>query len=242
MNYISKLSFAGLLIASSSLFAVEPAMGWYGGLFVGPSMLSGSDVTITSPLAPFLVYNPSIEYSILVNGGGQVGYRCNKFRFEGELLYDINNISKITGFIPLGGSGINLSSNNIKGETWILGGLFNAYYEFYDIDYSETRWVPYVGLGIGYAQINSTLDYQFVSSPLPLNPSYQVNSISNAPIGQGILGASYFFSDISSIGVDLRYFTTGLNIKNNINTEFNSRVSGFSLNLVFNYTFGQSNY
>lgn len=246
MNNIYKVSFAGLFLASSSLFAVEPALGWYGGLFVGPSFASGTDVTISriTPADPFFVFRPSISYNILVNLGAQVGYRCNKLRYEVELLYDVNTISKISR-VPPDLDGVTISDTNVKGQTWALGGLFNAYYEFYDLDYSETRWVPYVGLGIGYAQVNSSLDYQLAATPIIpglTGATLQVNTVENTPIGQGIIGASYFMSDTSSIATDFRYYTSKLNIKNTHHTNFNSRVSGFSLNFVFNYTFDQTNY
>ncbi len=238
MNYISKISFAGLLLASSSLFAVEPAIGWYGGLFVGPSLTPSRDVTVIIPSPYTSIVTPSLSYGLLVNGGGQLGYRCNKFRFEGELLYNINNINKITEEAIIGPYTIS-TSENLSGETWLIGGLFNVYYEFYDIDNSATRWVPYLGLGVGYAQINSSLNYTLNG----IHANYRISQISNEPIAQGILGINYFLSDMTSLGTDFRYYTTSItNNDSNGSNNFNSRYSAYSMNLVFNYTFDQTSY
>jgi opacity protein-like surface antigen len=243
MNYISKISFAGLLLAgaSANVFAVEPAIGWYAGLFVGPSFVPSTSVTITRP--GFGTFHPTINYNVGVNGGGQLGYRCNKFRFEVELLGDLNSVSNITRSIAINGSTTISTSKNRKikkGQLQMLGGLFNAFYEFYDIDYSETRWIPYIGLGIGYAQIEHSIDYNFASAP---NIQFRTSLTSNAPVGQVIGGINYFFSDYTSFGTDLRYVSSNITNKStNGRNNFNSRTSVFSWNFVLNYTFDQTNY
>lgn len=284
MNFFSKLSVVGLIMASSTAFAVEPAMGWYAGLFAGPSYAPETDFRFTQNAAaiPFNVgttpYNlvvrtpasgASITYGVFVNGGLQLGYRCNKFRYEGELLVDSNSISKLrynslivselyTGNFPsipytlvetdISNPNFTLTNKTarndffIRGNTTLTGAFFNAYYEFYDQDYSYTRIVPYVGLGIGYASINNMLSLYY--NTYLYNPTTggfysrdillaRTSNSTSTPMGQGIIGLNYFFSDTMSIGTDFRYIST-----NKIKS-IDSKYQTYTWNFLINYTFDQ---
>lgn len=242
----TKSSLIGFMLASSSVFAVEPAMGWYAGFMLGASY---------SPSQDFIIYNSpffqgphvaDVSYNILGNFGGQFGYRCNKFRYEAELVYNRNKVKDIT----INGLTLNKDpttvtfpgGNNrgrIKGNTSMAAAFFNAYYEFYDEDYAETSFVPYVGLGIGYANVKNNLTFEtWIEHQVNPNHTHYRNSVSgSAPIGQAILGINYFFSDNVSLGTDFRY------MKSKSINAFDSSVSIGTWNiLVMNFSFDQPAY
>lgn len=235
MNFFSKAGITGLMFVSTAVFAVEPAEGWYAGFMLGPSYAPNIDrnISISNPFITTTLPG-SISYNILGNIGAQLGFRCNKFRYEGELNYNYNTFDKL----KLGGFELttdrNLIGLNMKGHTDVSSALFNAYYEFYDEEYSATKFVPYVGLGIGYAHVSSNLSLYY--NGIELNRAERSRS-ANAPVAQGILGISYFFTDTISLGTDLRYLST-----NNIKTFNDSRVSFASWNLVMNFSFDKPAY
>ena len=234
MKFLSKLGITSLMLASSSLMAAEPAMGWYAGFMLGPSIASSNDITIQNPPF-FLGFSPivaDISYSVLGNFGAQLGYRCNKFRYEGELLFNRNNLKDITV------NGVTLNNNSgvdVNGNTTTGAAFFNAYYEFYDEDNPDTAFVPYFGLGIGYAHVKNSITF---TTPGLLNTGIKfTNSASgNAAIGQAILGFSYFFNDNVSLGSDLRY------MKSQTINDFNSSISVGSWNFLMNFSFDQPAY
>jgi opacity protein-like surface antigen len=235
MNFFSKGSIAGLVLASGVVFAAEPAEGWYAGFFAGPSYAPSVNFNINNPFSTNPLWG-KLTYDVLANGGGQVGYRCYKFRYEGELVFNTNNFDSLSINNFTIGNNQGARGLSIKGSTSLLAGLFNAYYEFYDEDYSETKFVPYVGLGIGYAYVRNKLDFYY-NSP-QFNRVFLLNSNNNsesssAAIGQGILGLSYFFNDNVSLGTDLRYMSTRKI------TRFDSRVEAVTWNFLMNFSFDQ---
>lgn len=230
MKFLSKLGITSLMLASSSLMAAEPAMGWYAGFMLGPSIASSNDITIYNPPPSlgFFPFTGNLSYNVLGNFGAQLGYRCNKFRYEGELVFNRNNLKEFTV------NGITLDSNSedrIKGNTTTGAALFNAFYEFYDEDNPDTAFVPYIGLGIGYAHVKNSLTFTRRSGL-----EYKNDASGNAAVGQAILGFSYFFSDNVSLGTDLRY------LKSQTINDFNSSISVGSWNFLMNFSFDQPAY
>lgn len=243
MNFFSKCSIAGLMLASSGAFAAEPAMGWYAGIFAGPSIAPSRKFDIYTPFISPIPLLGKLSYGVNADGGGQIGYRCSNFRFEGELVFNTNHFRQLT----LNGFTITNNQNrpglSIKGSTSFMAGLFNAYYEFYDEDYSETQFVPYIGLGIGYVHIRNTLNFYYYNPLYYINRAVLINQNRNsisadAAIGQAIIGVNYFFNDYLSLGTDLRYMRTG-----NIGTlgpritQNASRVQAGTWNVLLNYSF-----
>ncbi|MDP1604815.1 MAG: outer membrane beta-barrel protein [Legionella sp.] len=246
MNFLSKCGIAGLMFASSGVFAAEPAMGWYAGIFAGPSFAPSRKFDIYSPFFTTTPLLGKLSYGVLANGGGQLGYRCNKFRFEGELVYNANNFDELTV------NGFTITNNqerpglSIRGKTSFTAGLFNAYYEFYDEDYSETQFVPYIGLGVGYAHIRNTLDFYYYSPYYYINRAVLINrnrnsESTNSAIGQAIIGINYFFNDSISLGTDFRYMSTGSigTLDSRITSRNTSRVQVGTWNFLLNFSFDQ---
>ncbi|MBX9692712.1 MAG: complex I NDUFA12 subunit family protein, partial [Cyanobacteria bacterium] len=150
-----------------------------------------------------------------------------------ELYFSQNDYNRITL------NGFNIRENrrfpalSMHGSTSLVAGLFNVYYEFYDEDYSDTRWVPYVGLGLGYGSVRNELKFYY--NAFLLNQGRNTNSVST-PVGQAILGINYFFTENLSLGTDARYIGT-----KKIDT-FDSTFSSANLNLLLNYSFDQPAY
>lgn len=239
MKRLSKLVAASLLLASSTAFAVEPAEGWYAGFMAGASYAPSTNYTFYPPFSP--TFTPFIttpvvtklSYHVLANGAGQVGFRCNKFRYEGELVFNTNNYNKLN----IGGLTIDdkpgIFGLKMEGNTSMVAGIFNVFYEFYDEDYSATKWVPYIGAGLGYAYVRNKLDFYLDGVRLNLPDNSRSNS---APIGQAIAGISYFFNDNISLGTDLRYMGT-----RKFGT-YDARVTVATWNLLMNFSFDQPAY
>jgi hypothetical protein len=201
-----------------------------------------------------------INYGIGGNLGIQGGTRICNFRFEGELLFNYSPISSIRSnafvrhpfFPPFRGDFFDLdikrhvtpeSPFRMSGYTFFGAGLFNVYYDFFDED-CDPSFIPYVGVGVGYAYVRSSVTLEvpnflhnefFPPSPLPVlvdtRFSQTVARNSSAPIGQAIVGISYYFCDANAVSLDYRYLTT------NTISGFNSRLQAHTINLSFNYWF-----
>jgi opacity protein-like surface antigen len=194
------------------------------------SLLTGNDV--------------SLKHSIGGNFAGQVGFRICNFRIEGELLLNYAPLSELTV------DGLTLRKKRgllrAKGQTIMGAGLLNAYYDFYDEE-DDPTWVPYIGLGIGYSAMQSKADITSVN-PASLCPNlftpfacvpqsafgFTVSSNNSSPVGQGILGISYYTSDNLAVGLDYRYLTTKKI------SDLGGRLSISSLNLNVNYWFSDN--
>ncbi|STX28665.1 opacity protein-like surface antigen [Legionella beliardensis] len=239
MNLIMRLSIASTMLASSAIYAAEPDDGWYAGFMIGGSYLNNIDVNIsTLPLLTIttttLPSNLTTEFTYKVgfNGGFQAGYRwCENYRFEGQLYINYNKLEKVQ--FPIIGpirSHQNPLGLSVSGNTGMLAGFFNAYYDFYTPG-SATNVVPYAGIGIGYSYLRTKFNlYQFGN--VITGTDFQEST--TAPVGQGILGISYFFDDTISFGADFRYLTT-----NKISDLNGGRVALGSLNLFMNFGFDQ---
>ncbi|KTD06850.1 outer membrane protein [Legionella jamestowniensis] len=247
---------AGLVMASNCAFSATPSEGWYAGLMGTLSYTPSLDFTLSTSSfnalnsALIFIGNPpllspagEIDYSVGGGGGGQLGYRYCGFRFEGQLLFNYSPYDTL----KVGGYSIGKNQNtalpfpfsalSMSGSTSLGAALFNVYYDFYSDDWDDISWVPYVGLGIGYGYIQNKLELDFNTTPGLANPvivKVDFKENTSTPVGQAIIGISYLFNDNFSMGLDYRYVTT-----KEING-FNERYSLHTLNLNFNYWFGEN--
>ncbi|MBA2711905.1 MAG: hypothetical protein H0U57_15110 [Tatlockia sp.] len=186
----------------------------------------------------------SLNSSFGGNFAGQVGFRICNFRIEGELLFNYAPLSslKIDGLEVRKKRGL----LRAKGHTILGAALLNGYYDFYDED-NDPTWVPYLGIGIGLASISSKADITSVNprnlcpnlfTPFACVPqsafSLTLNSSHSSPVGQGIVGISYYTSDTFAVGLDFRHITTR-SIK-----DLGGRYSINSFNLNLNYWFNET--
>lgn len=185
-------------------------------------------------------FNPTLELSNLTSGtinyrvggnfSGHLGYRICNFRAEGELLFNYSPLSNV----KVAGATISrhVSFTNpvrLGGQSVMGAGFINGYYDFYDEEMDPT-WVPYVGLGVGYSYLRNTVTF---TVPYLFSHVFSVSAKNNesSPVGQVILGISYYTSDDLSIGLDYRYITT------KSLSDIHSRLQTHTLNLNFNYFF-----
>lgn len=231
MKALRKASLLAFLLANTTLFAYEPSMGLYAGLILGLSTTPNQSITFTKTgLGSF---TGTMAYNVLMNGGAQVGTRCNKFRFEAEGVYNTNSVHSVHGdgltvSIKKVRSGISTGAKS-RGNTAFIAGLGNLYLELYNEDDPDTKWVPYIGIGGGVASITNTFNI-YTHEGVLVSGSTR-GKTKSSPIGQAMGGFSYFFSDNLSIGSDLRYMNTK-NIK-----EFHSRLVVVTWNVILNYSF-----
>lgn len=140
--------------------------------------------------------NQKTTYDASWAGAGALGYAYSTgFRSELELAYLNNDINNIAGVTTPGGSA----------ESWVL--TVNALYDFM----RESRFNPYVGIGIGGASVD-----------------YSVQTIGGANLSdddlslaiKGIAGASYKLTDALSLFANYEYTNiASLNYTNAVGTD-----------------------
>lgn len=221
---------AACLAISSTAMAFEPVQGWYGGIIGELSRPSTLNFTTTVP--PITTATGKLSYRIGGGAGVLLGYRMEPWRFEGEILFNYNNYSKLTlGNLELKRYNSSTSSTtpySMKGKTYMIAGMLNAFYDLYQVQASQdSQIIPYIGLGIGFAQIHNKLEIYNYGTLLgtALSTSNSEGAV------QVILGAQYFADDFTSVGLDYRYLTTKK--VGNTNQRFNINSLNLSLNFAF---------
>lgn len=248
MKKVIQLGILSNLLINSAAFALNnPIQGFYAGIMAGISHGPASDQVVFEERVSRTNtqrFTGKVTYSSVGGGGGAVlGWKFSHVRLEGELLY--NRIS--TGPLLVDPGGCTLQSPNVfsptgvctpgtgdpgtydrfrlrglaySGSSAVTYGLFNVYFDFFSPESYQT--VPYVGIGIGKAQIRNFND--FINTNIGSSPStYPDGTVNpNASEGlshghtvtvtttavQGILGVSYYMDDFTWAGMDLRYTTT----------------------------------
>ena len=215
----------------SQAFALNPEPGLYGGVILGGTFAKKTTTNITNPITNNNVVS-TLDYSGFGNFGGQIGYRINDFRVELEGLYNHAPYDKIT-FTTANETFI-LKSKQIantltmKGNTDLITGMVNAYFDFFPFVGSQSNFVPYIGGGAGYANVRNKIKlYQGKNVISGSNVSENKGTF----IAQAIAGASYFLDDFTTISVDYRFLSTGRV------SPFNNRTQINSINLLFNGAF-----
>jgi opacity protein-like surface antigen len=248
VRFTLKLWMATAIFANTASYALDPAQGFYGGLFLGGSYSQPVKFDFTHPLTSAIPITGQLKYSVYGNAGGEIGYRMNLCRAEVELLYNHSpyhsiSINNQTFTSQKSGDGF-----RYKGQTNTGALMINAFYDLY-FTAEEYNFVPYLGLGIGYANVQNSINFYCdnkkvgnniaVVAPdgtctLVHNPHARKvdNSTSHGGgAAQAILGVNYFMDDFITFGLDIRQFAT----KNT--PPFNSRTQFTSLNLSFNGAF-----
>lgn len=198
------------------------------------------------PLTP----NGEIKYQFGGGLGGQLGYRYCGFRFEGELLWDYNTYKNITvGGVSFGKNQQTVTTQfatgtvttitnpySMSGHVQLGAGFLNVLYDIYNHESQDITWMPYVGVGIGFANIKNN----WVININQLNPNtgvfgffpvLDVNASETTPVGQAIVGLDYQLDDYFSVGMDYRYIISK-QLKN-----LDDRFAFHTLNFNFNYWF-----
>ena len=242
-----------VLLLSQVASALNPIPTWYGGFIVGGSKPPNIHLNVISPLN-LLSGQSELSYSVLGNIGGQLGYRANQFRVEGEFFYNNNPYKHLhIGGIDIPNAGapattvqqLSIASKTVtnpftfSGYTNTYALMFNGFYDFYIPNYTE-KWVPHVGLGLGYEAVKNYFVFfnndsnGLTSTSTSKGYRQSVNNLA----GQAIVGLSYFLTDHTSFAFDYRYLSSTR--KNSVASAFNnvqSRPQLYSVNFVFNSAF-----
>ncbi len=115
---------------------VYSAEGLYVSGNIGFAMASDSDITDST--VPGVTVNTEFDTGLAF--GAALGYDFNRFRAEGEISYQKNDIDKI------GSPGVILDAT---GDAKALSFLINGYYDFIN----SSAFTPYISAGIGFAQV-----------------------------------------------------------------------------------------
>jgi opacity protein-like surface antigen len=170
------------IFLSSSAYSSE---GLYVSGNIGFAMLSDSDLTDST--MPGLTL--TTEYDTGWALGGALGYDFNRFRVEGEISYQTNDVDKISVLgIPFSASG-DVSS---------LAFLINGYFDFVN----DSAFTPYISAGLGYAKIEFN-DLNVSGSGL--SGASDDDSVFAYQVG---LGVGYAVTEKFTIDVKYRYFAT----------------------------------
>jgi hypothetical protein len=228
MRYALKLSIV-IMLLSSTLYAANPRSGWYAGIFFGGSYSTDIDYLFIRPNGTGVTNLGNMSYSFMGGGGGQIGYKWFPARVELEVLYNYAPYETLTSGPATYTSPDSSTGLRFKGNTSLLAGFINAYYDFYTQG-CNSNWAPYIGAGFGYAYMWNTLEWYRNNTEFF---SANIEQTQSVPVAQGIVGAAYFIDDYTSFALDYRYVTTGpVNLFNN--EQFVAHTLNFTFNGSFN--------
>jgi opacity protein-like surface antigen len=213
---VSLLSVSALLLSSSAALATDLSWqnwddgNWYvsgmaGATFLNDQDSSGSGLNFTT--------HPDTGYNI----SGALGrYVTNNIRVEGEIGYRRAEMGLVTNGPTLQGGG----------NSHATSFMANAYYEFP----LGRGWKPYVGGGIGFADVS--LDHVTQSGSKLVDDSDVVFAY------QGGGGIGYEIDPRNTIFVDYRYFgTADPSFRANNGTQVTSEFGSQNLSLGWRYKF-----
>jgi opacity protein-like surface antigen len=164
---------------------VYSAEGLYVSGNFGFAMASDSDLTDST--VPGVTVNTEFDTGPAL--GAALGYDFNRFRVEGEISYQKNDVDKI------GALGVFFDAT---GDATAISFLINGYFDFVN----SSAFTPYISAGLGYAQVEFN-DLSISGSGFP--GSSDDDSVFAYQIG---IGVGYALSEKVTIDVKYRYFGT----------------------------------
>jgi outer membrane protein W len=202
MKHVFKTGIISMML-SSCLFAANPRPGWYGGIFLGGTYSTKDDYIFIHPWNKN-TYLGEMEFSGMGNIGAQVGYKWFPLRLELEFDYNYTPYQTLTSGAYTYRSPKTSTGLRLKGNTSTAALFFNSYYDFYSAG-SNSDWSPYIGVGVGYANLWSGLKWYYNEVE---RPGTHIKNTVSTPATQGIIGVSYFLDDYTAFSLDYRYMTT----------------------------------
>ncbi len=230
------LGLTTLLLINQTTHAVNPPSGWYGGLILGASYAPTINYNYAGSLSGF-PRDIKLKYSVFGDVALSAGYRMERYRVEGELLFNGNTYKELQfgNFKIQSTSGESSTTSpagmvqglKMKGQTYTGALMINGFYDFFTPG-APTYWVPYVGAGVGYAYVSNGIKFYLNNLEIP---GSDLATHANTPAIQGIVGINYFLDDFFAFGLDARYFTT------KAIQPFNARAQIASINLSVSGSF-----
>jgi outer membrane protein OmpA-like peptidoglycan-associated protein len=176
MRIVTGILAAGLVAGLSSAALAD---GWYAGAETGLNLAPSEKYKDFKNGTSEVKVSHDAGFGLLANAG----YAFGQFRAEGEFGWRYNGVDKVNG---VSGSG------DVQAYDLMLNG-------YYDIK-TGTAWTPYLGLGIGAADI--------VNNSVRNSSGSLTNDSDIVFAYQGIAGVSYALNDHLSLNADYRYFRT----------------------------------
>lgn len=204
-SFVATASLA--TIATPAIAEEKDGKGWYGTAGVGflsPNDPAGDEcVTI---LGSKVCADYDYKFDDAFSGEVGVGYDFGKFRVEATYTRSNTSLNKVKADVSVDGiKYVTLSSKVDDGDANLNSFLINGYIDFE----TDSKFVPYVGGGIGYTKIN------FSSYTVKVD-GYTVKSGegSDSAFGyQAKAGVSYLASEkVDIFGEAIFSGTTGFNI------------------------------
>ena len=196
-----------------TLFLAAPvysAEGLYVSGYFGFAMASDSDLTDST--VPGVTVNTEFDTGPAL--GAALGYDFNKFRVEGEISYQKNDVSQI------GSQGVLL---NNTGKVTAFSFLINGYYDFIN----KSAFTPYISAGLGFAQVEfNDLDI----SGLGFSGSNDEDTVFAYQVG---IGLGYAVTEKITIDVRYRYIGTEDSEYDTTKAEFASNNLLFGVRVSF---------
>jgi len=200
----------GCVLAFFFSAPVYSAEGLYVSGNLGFAMLSDSDLTDST--VPGITVNTEFDTGLALCAA--LGYDFNRFRVEGEISYQENDVDKI------GAPGVFLDAT---GESVALSFLINGYYDFIN----NSAFTPYISVGLGFAQVEfNDLDI----SGLGFSGSNDEDTVFAYQLG---IGVGYAVTEKVTIDVKYRYFCTEDSEYDTTKAEFASNNFLFGMRINF---------
>ena len=175
---------AGIL--SQATFAAAPIDGPYSQLFGGYAYVP-NNIEVTK----WGLTRANSNQLAGFDAGGNLGFKSNLMRYEGEFTYIKANSNKFTIN--------NIAQTGVSGYNQVLLGLANVYYDWPTL---STTLQPFLGAGIGYAWVQAKLDS---SGPFGMTNFNASNSVFAY---QATGGLTYNFADNYAFSLGYRYIAT----------------------------------
>ncbi|NOX83753.1 MAG: OmpA family protein [Alphaproteobacteria bacterium] len=194
------------LLAAAASLAIAPAAsaeGLYGAIGAGLSYMGyENDISNDAPggSGPF-AFDSSSDYDKGIGIYAAVGYGWdNGFRTEFEFSFRESDLDQIDP--TLGFSGF--PSGSISGSTKTYGFMANVLYDFNGVSDVLT---PYVGIGVGAANIDNTITGSVAAGGAP-TPALSIAYGDSRTVlaGQAIAGAAIGLADGLTLDISYRYF------------------------------------
>jgi len=192
---------------STSVYSAE-------GLYVSGNggFATASDSDLTDSTVPGVTINTEFDTGLTL--GAALGYNFNRFRVEGEISYQTNDVDKI------GAQGVFFDAT---GDATALSFLINGYYDFVN----RSAFTPYISAGLGFAQVEFN-DLNISGSGFP--GSSDDDTVFAYQIG---IGVGYAVTEKVTIDVKYRYFGTEDSEYDTTEAEFASNNFLFGVRVYF---------
>jgi opacity protein-like surface antigen len=190
-RWLTTLTALAFTLVSATAAAEEAIDRWYVSIYGGTSVLGKQDARLTRTGQPDSAGDLSTRAGWLA--GGAIGLRIRpELRVELEMTYRTNELKNVG--VP------GLDGRPTDGDYASLVYMVNGYYDFAQWNASFATFMPYVGVGVGYAQEIDT-DQSINGAPVEFSGSKAAYQL--------LAGVNWHYRSRWSAGLGLRYTGAG---------------------------------